>query len=230
VLRLIQIGNQLPISYPVSPTAVFEPGQIGQLKVMGNEVMVDVSDGTAPLFIMDDVRSTAFTAPIVDEVVDISVVGVNDGYGHYVSAIETEKRLQQSNIVRSSFTSTISGILLYETNGVIAAPAGTPLNYDSDGDSIPDTIRVVVSYVYRIANIPGDDSTIGSGRCTLWYGRGIYETNVFDTLQRYVVNATLFVNAEGKLTSKQTGAGYPGVAICLGPPSGLNQSLEFMWL
>lgn len=230
MLRLIQVGNQLPVSYPVDPTATFQPGQIAQLKVIGGEVVVGISDGSAPLGIIDDINTSAFTAPVIDEVVDILAVGVNDGYGNFVSAIESRKELSNANIVRSSFTSTVSGITLNEINGVIIAPAGTELNYDIDGDGIPDTIRVIVSYIYRIANIPGDNTTVGSGRMTVWFGRGIYETDQYDTTAKYVVNATLFVNSEGKLTTKQQTASSPGVALLTGPPSGIVQTIEFLWV
>jgi hypothetical protein len=201
---------------------------IGQLKVIGNEVVCGTSDGTAPVGILDDVNATAFTANSIDEVVDITVVGVHTVDG-YVSAAEAMQTLDFSNVVRSSFVSNIEGLTLIDTNGVLVAPAGTPLNYDRDGDGIPDTIRAVVSYVYRIANIPGDSSILGSGRVTLWFQRGIFETDQFDTTQRYVVNTTLFVNAEGKLTSKQTGPGYPGIALCTGPATTLNGIMEFLW-
>jgi hypothetical protein len=226
---MIQAGNALPISYSIDPTAVFQPGQIAQLKVMGNEVVCGVSDGTAPMGIIDDVNSSAFTANSIDEVVDITAVGVNDGYGHYFSAAEAMKTLDFANVVRSSFVADIEGLTLIDTNGVLVAPAGTELNYDRDGDGIVDTIRTVVSYVYRIANIPGDNTTLGSGRITVWFARGIFETDQYDTTQKYVVNATLFVNSEGKLTTKQTGAGYPGVALVCGPPSSINGTIEFLW-
>ena len=229
MLRIIQAGNSLPVSYSLDPTATFQPGMIGQLKVIGNEVVCGTSDGTAPFSVIDDVRASAFTANSIDEVVDISVVGVHTVDG-YISAAQSMQTLDFSNIVRSSFVCSLDGLPLVDTNGVLIAPPGTPLNYDRDGDGTPDTIRAVVSYVYRIANIPGDDTCVGSSRVTCWFQRFIFETDQFDTTQKYVVNSTLFVNSEGKLTSKQIGPNYPGIALCLGPPTGLMGMMEVMWL
>ena len=228
MLRLIQIGNALPVSYPTDPSSTFQPGQIAQLKVIGNEIVCGVSDGTAPLGIIDDINTSAFTAPQVDEVVIVSVVSIFDGY-QLVSAVATEKRMAFANIVRSSFISDVDGVILYDINGVIEIQAGTPLNYDTDGDGVLDSVRVIVSYVYRIPNIPGDNTTVGSGRLTVWIFRGIYETDQYDTRARYVVNAPLFVNEEGKLTTSQPSASHPGVALVTGPPSAIVQTLEFLW-
>lgn len=231
MLRLIQVGNTLPLSFPVDPSATFQPGQIAQLKVTGNEIVCGVSDGTAPLGIIDDINTSAFTAPVKDEVVVVPLVGVvgPDGY-NLVAAVNTEKRLRFSNIVRSSFRADVEGLVLHDVNGVIEVPAGTPLNYDSDGDGIKDSLRTVVDYVYRIPNVPGDNTTVGSGRMTIWFARGIFETDQYDTTQRYVVNATLFVNEDGMLTTKQPSASHPGVAIVTGPPTGVVETLEFLWL
>ena len=230
MLRLIQIGNTLPLSFPVDPSATFQPGQIAQLKVIGNEIVCGVSDGTAPLGIIDDINASAFTAPSRDEVVIVPLVGVlgNDGYT-LVAAQTTEKRLRFSNVIRSSFVADIEGLILYEINGVIAVPQDTELNFDSDGDGIKDSLRTVVNYTYRIPNIPGDNTTVGSGRMTIWFARGIFETDQYDNKQRYVVNATLFVNEDGLLTSKQPSSSHPGVAIVTGPPSGIVETLEFLW-
>lgn len=229
MLRLIQVGNTLPVSFPVDPTSTFQPGQVGQLKVIGNEIVCGVSDGTAPYGIIDDINTAAFTAPITDEVVVIPVVGVGDGYGNLVSATEAMKPLRFPNIVRSSFTADVEGLALNDVNGVVIAPAGTPLNYDSDGDSVNDSIRVIVSYIYRIPNIPGDNTTVGSGRITIWFQRGIFETDQFDTKQKYVVNAALFVNENGLFTTAQPTPNHPGVAMVTGPPTGINETLELLW-
>ena len=229
MLRLIQVGNALPVSFPVNPTCVFQPGQIAQLNVMGNEIVCGVSDGTAPIGIIDDINTSAFTAPVRDEVVVIPTVGVWAGDG-YVTPLDVMKNLRFSNIVRSSFTADVEGLILIDVNGNIVAPAGTYLNYDSDGDGIPDSIRVIVSYVYRIPNIPGDNTTISSGRMTVWFQRGIYETDQYDARQTYIVNPTLFCNGEGLLTSERPTPSHPGIAIVTGPPTGINNTIEFMWM
>jgi len=230
MLRLVQIGNTLPLSYPVDPTSEFQAGQIAQLKVIGNEIVCGVSDGTAPLGIIDEINTSAFTKASIDEVVVIPAVGVHDGYGNYVSAIDVMKDMINPSIVRSSFTSDVEGLILNDRNGILIAPAGTPLNYDSDGDGIPDSIRAIVSYIYRINNIPGDNTTIGSGRITVWFARGIFETDQFDPKARYVTNATLFCNGEGMLTTEQPTPNHPGIAMVTGPPTGLNETLELLWL
>lgn len=229
MLRLIQVGNTLPLSYPVDPTSTFQPGQVAQLKVIGNEIVCGTSDGTAPFGIIDDINTAAFTAASKDEVVLIPAVGVGDGYGNYVTPVDVMKNTRFPNIVRSSFTADYEGLILNDINGIVTAPAGSDLNYDSDGDGIVDSIRTIVDYVYRIPNIPGENTTTGSGRITIWFQRGIFETDQFDTTQRYAVNATLFVNAEGKFTTEQAGPNLPGVAMVTGPPTGLNPTLELLW-
>lgn len=229
ILRLIQVGQSLPVSFPVDPTSEFQAGQIAQLKVMGNEIVCGISDGTAPFGIIDDINTSAFSAPMNDEVVVIPAVGIHDGYGNYVAAIDTMKDLRKPNIIRSSFVADVEGLILNDTNGIITVPAGTTLNYDQDGDGIEDSVRTTVSYIYRIANIPGDNTTIGSGRITIWFQRGIFETDQFDTTQRYVVNAVLFCNGDGLLTTAQPTASHPGIAMVTGPPTGINQTLEFLF-
>jgi len=229
MLRLIQVGSGLPFSYPVDPTSTFQAGQIAQLKVIGNTVVCGVSDGTAPIGIIDDINTSAFTAPVIDEVVDIPAIGVGDGYGNYFTPVSVKQELRFPNIVRSSFVADLDGIILNDINGVVSVAEGTQLNKDLDGDGIPDAVRTIVSYTYRIPGIPGDNTTVGSGRITVWFQRGIFETDQYDTKQRYVVNTTLFVNEDGKLTSKQPTAQHPGVALCTGPPTGINETIEFLW-
>lgn len=228
MLRLIAIGNTMPISYPVDPTATFQPGQIGQLKVLGDEIVCGVSDGTAPFGIIDDVNTSAFTTPSRDEVVTIPVVAVSDGY-QLVVAMDTKGELRFPSVVRSSFTADIEGITLNDINGIITVAAGTPLNFDRDGDNVLDSVRVIVSYIYRIPGVPGDNSTVGSGQVTIWTSRGIFETDQYDPTVRYVVNAILFVSADGMLTSEQPSSNHPGVAMVTGPPNGIVETLEFLF-
>ena len=113
---------------------------------------------------------------------------------------------------------------------MIMALAGTELNLDTDGDGILDAIRVVVNYIYQVPDIPGDDTTVGSGRVTIWFSRGFFATDQFDTTVSYPLNATLFVGLDGKLTTKQITPTHPGLAVVTGPPTALVNTLEFLWL
>lgn len=224
-LRLIQVGNSLPVSYPVDPSSSFQPGMIAQLKAIGNDIVAGVSDGTAPLGIIDDTITNAFTAPSVDEVVIIQGTPNQDGY----FLVAAKEELRFSNVIRSSFDSNVDNLILNDINGVLIAPVGTRYNYDSDGDGILDSLMAVVTYYYRIPNVPGDDTTLGSGRMTIWVFRGLYETDQFDPHAVYAVNASLFVSPEGLLTTTQSSVEQVRVGIVTGPPSPLINTLEFMW-
>lgn len=220
----------MPLSLPVDPTAEFEPGMFAQLGLIGNDIVASVSDGTAPLGIIDDVRTTAFTKPQIDEVIIIPVQASEiDGNGKRVSSTDVVGVLEYPNVITDSFTATTS-VILNPVNGIVTVPAGTELNHDENGDSINDSFRIIVNYIYRIAGKPGDDTTLGSGRITVHYQRGIYATDQFDTTQIYPLNATLYVGLDGKLTSKQPTEAHPGVAVCTGPPSATIGTIEFMLL
>jgi len=121
-------------------------------------------------------------------------------------------------------------LVLNPVNGILTLLEGSLLNYDNDGDGQNDSVKTIVNYVDQVASLPGDDTTIGSNRVTLWFQRGIFATDQFDTLQRYPLNATLFVSAEGLLTTKQASASHPGRAMVSAPPSAIEGSLEFLWL
>jgi hypothetical protein len=228
MLRLIQVGNSLPFSYPVDPNSEFEPGMIAQLSLMGNNIVCGVSDGTAPIGIIDDLKTSAFYAPSIDEEVIVPAVGQSIG-GKLVTVTDITTTLKNPNILPNSFVCSIP-VYLRERNGVIIIPSGTELNYDLDGDGIPDSIRAVCSYSYQIPGIPGDDSTGGSGRLTVWFMRGIYSTDKFEVGQHYPINGNLFVNESGLLTTRQPAQAYPNVGIILAPPTSRNQFLEFLWL
>lgn len=231
MLRLVQPGNALPTQFPVDPDAIFEPGQIGQLGVMGQTIVCGVSDGTIPIGILDDIKTVAFTAPAIDEDVRVQAVGVVDpNTNKLVSAVDVAKQLKNPNIVPSSFTTNPVDVELVERNGVVIFPAGTELNFDMDGDGIADAFQTTVSYSYQIPNVPGDDSTQPSGKVTIWFQRMIAITDKFETNQRYPVGANLFVSESGLLTTRQVSAEHPGIALVTGPPTSIFRSLEFMWL
>lgn len=230
MLKIIHSGNSLPLSLNADPTSEFEPGMFAQLGLIGNDIVASVSDGTAPLGIIDDIRTASFTKPKVDEIILINSNSSEvDGNGNRVSVEDLTGVLENPSIIESSFVSTLS-VVLNPINGIVTVPSGTELNYDSDGDGVNDSFRIIVNYIYRVFGKPGDDSTMGTGRMTVHYQRGIYATDQFDTTEIYPLNATLYVGLDGKLTSKQPTESHPGVAICTGPPTAAIGSLEFMLL
>lgn len=229
-LKIVQVGNSLPVSYPVDPTAEFEPGMIAQLYLRGNNLVCGVSDGRSPFGIIDDFKTRAFTAPAIDEEVIVSVPMAVQQDGRLVTSTNIKWELNNPNIIPSSFITSPVDVALFARNGMVEFPAGTPLNFDLDGDGIPDSIRTVVSYTYQIPNVSGDDSTIGSGHVTVWFQRGIFQSDLYETNQRYPVNSILFVSENGKLTTSRPNEDYPGVAMVTGPPTAAFSSLEFMWL
>jgi hypothetical protein len=230
LLRTIQVGNSLPFSYPVDPTSTFQPGQIGQLKLIGNDIVVGLSDGLAPLGIIDDIRTTAFTQTVVDEVIIIPGVNVyTDGYSFF-NGTDSKQELENASIVQSSFISDYEGLILNKRNGIITLPAHSRLNWDANGDGKFDSVKAICNYVYQVPNLPGDDTTLGSNRVTIWFQRGIFSTDQFDSLARYPLGSVLFVNSEGKLTTKQPTVNHPGIGMVTGPPSAINGTLEFIWM
>jgi hypothetical protein len=229
MLRIIQTGNALPFSFIVDPSSEFEPGMIAQLNVSGNTVVCGVSDGRAPIGVIDEIRTRAFTAPSWNEFVIVPATGVPGPNGQLVTPIDVLVPLKNPNVIQSSFTSSIS-LVLTARNGLVTFPAGTPLNFDAIGSGQPNAIRAVVNYRYQIPNIIGDDSTIGAGRIAVWFQRFIGETDVYETNQVYPLNANLFVSELGLLTTRQVTPHHPAVALCIAPPSPVNGTLQYLWL
>ena len=231
-LRIVQAGNALPTSYPVDPNGEFQPGMIAQLGVIGNNIVAGVSDGTAPVGIIDDIKTRAFTSPAVDEPAIANVPEIARGLdgSRLITTIDQRVELDNPNIIPSSFITSPVDVQLIPRNGVIIFPAGTELNFDNDGDGIPDSIRTVVNYTYQIPNVPGDDTTAASGKVTIWFQRMIFQTDQFETNRRYPINANLFVSERGLLTTQQPSPDHPGVAIVTGAPSAIHGTLECLWL
>ena len=67
-----------------------------------------------------------------------------------VTKEDVKYQLSHADVIPSSFFSSLVDLDLIPKSGVLIFPAGTPLNFDDDGDSILDSIRTVVSYNYQI--------------------------------------------------------------------------------
>lgn len=228
MLRLIQVGNALPASFICDPSAEFQPGMISELTVIGNQVMATVSNGTAPIGIIDEIKTRAFTNVSWNEVVIVPATGVVGPSGQLVTPIDIKAELRKPNILQNSFNSTVN-VVLNPVNGVITFVAGTALNFDLVGSGTPNAIRTIVNYTYQIANIPGDDSTMGSGRMTVWFSRIFFQTDQYETNQQYPVRANLYCSEVGLLTTRRPSAIHPAIAMVTAPPSPLCPFIEALY-
>jgi hypothetical protein len=229
LLRILQVGNNIPHSFIRDPSAEFLPGQCAQLTVIGNQVMATVSNGTAPIGIIDEIRTKAFTNVSWNEVVVVQAVGVPGPGGTLITPIDIKAELRHAYVEPKSFVSDVD-VQLIPTNGVIVFPAGTALNYDQLGTGSPNAIRTVLNYTYQIPNIPGDDSTLGSGRMTVWFTRMFFQTDQFETNQVYPVNANLYCSENGLLTTRRPSPIHPAIAIVSAPPTPINSMVECLYL
>ena len=202
---------------------------VAQLTVIGNQVMATVSNGAAPIGIIDDIKTRAFTSTAWDETIVQPVTGVLSN-GQWITPIDVKVELNNPNILPASFISIPVDVQLIPRNGVIIFPAGTPLNYDLLGTGVPNAIKTNVRYTYQIPNIIGDDSTQGNNRVTVWFQRMIAQTDQYETNQVYPLNANLFVSELGLFTTRQPAPNYPAVALVSAPPSPLLGMLELIWL
>src|ERR1019366_1577784 len=132
MLRLVQVGNTLPASFICDPSSEFQPGMIAELTVIGNQVMATVSNGTAPIGVIDDIKTRAFTNVSWNEVVIVPAVGVPGPGGSTVTPIDIKAELRRPNIIPTSFNADVD-VILNPVNGIITFLAGTPLNYDLTG-------------------------------------------------------------------------------------------------
>ena len=230
MLRIIAEGTSLPYSWPVDPSSEFQPGMVMQLTVYGQQIVGTVSNGTAPLGIIDDIKTKAFTSTQWDEVHVVPATGVPGPNNTLITPIDIKIELDNPNIMPSSFVSIPVSVQLIPRNGVVVIPAGTQLNYDAIGSGIPNAIKTSFRYAYQIPNIIGDDSTEGSKRMTVWFGRMIAETDMFETNQIYRLNSNLYVSEKGLLTTRQANPTSPSIALVTSPPSPLFGSLQFLFL
>lgn len=234
-LRVLHPGRHLPTFRTLDPNATFIAGMIGQLKYVGNEIVLGVSDGIAPFGIIEDTREIAHVRPVIDEPVVVTPLLseiVDNGSGPQL-AVDKYAFLQNANILQNSFVSTKASVELIATNGAVKIPAGTKLNARVDpspGDA--DSFVTHVRYSYYVPNRPGDDTTMGSAKVSIWANPAgaIFSTDQYETEVPYPLNAGLYCSPNGKFTTKQSIETQPAIAMVCVPPTRINNMLELIWL
>ena len=149
-----------------------------------------------------------------------------DQYGGLVSTVDSMGFLQNTNIIQNTFISTLD-VLLNPRNGNVIVEAGSQLNAIDPTDPSRTGFEITVSYSFQVPDLPGDDTTAGSGKLSVHIFRGIFSTDMFDPVVEYPLGGPLFCGRDGKFTSEPNG---PVVGICTAPPSILIGEIEVMWL
>jgi hypothetical protein len=227
MLRIMKCDGALPTTFEIDPNATFQPGMLAQLTVIGNQVLATVSDGTSPIGIIDDVRTKAFTAVTWNEVVVFPVDGVFIGANPPITQTDIQRNLAHAHVIPGSFIST-TDVVLNPVDGNITFPAGTSLNFDLLGTGQPNALRTVCNYTYQVAGIPGDDSTIGSGKMTVWINKaGMFQTDQFETQATYPINANLYCSEVGLWTTRKPSPTHPCIGMVTNMANGLLELITY---
>lgn len=196
----------------VNAGLVAEAGMVGVVGDNGSgdpEVTLASSGTTGLLGIIDENKTTQFYAAVANEVV-----------------VSGQQALSHANILKQSFSG--NGVALTSdanaTNG----------NLDTAYDGALGT-TTTVSYSYVIPGKAGDDTTLASGKCTLWLQEGEYATDVFEISAKkgpndYTVGTLLYVadntyGQQGRLTARAIGA--QAVGYVTKKPTAGNPYLHF---
>lgn len=198
----------------VSAGLVAEAGMFGFItpnSTTGDpEVQLATSGTTGLLGVIDDNKTSSFSATVVGEVVASGATA-----------------LAHANIIAASDSSVLASpsgtvTLTSRTNGTIAVTGLVPGS------------TTTVSYSYVIPGKAGDDTTLASGKCTIWLQEGEYSTDVYElsdavVISSYVVGASLRVadntyGQQGRLTTR--GAGTVVAYVTKAPTAG-NPFLNF---
>ena len=197
----------------VSPTLIAEAGMLGTLQgtTSGSPTglpQVILASGSAKLIgVIDENKTTQFLATVQNEV-------VGTGVGAFSA------NLNNANVIAGTFaTGTAVAFLTSATNGTVSG-----------------TIGGTVSYSYVIPGKAGDDTTLASGKATLWLQEGEYATDVYEVatvlgsgLQAYTVGNPLYCSANAKLTTVPavSASGSTVVGYVTKTPSAGNPFLHF---
>lgn len=201
--------------YKVDPASTWEEGQVATLAMIGGEVLVKLytaGAGEVPLGLFWFPKTTGLTRVDIESVVLPDAVAVN---------------LKHANLVSGSVRVTdVPGTTVYTegTDFTINYTNGTITRITTG--SIPDGGTVIVRYRYnvlaselargpvRFERVP--DATLGSGTVTVAQGPAEIYTDQYDTSVGYSVNATLYANSQGKITTVAAG---PAIGKVIAPPS-----------
>lgn len=185
----------------VDSNATWIPGQFLTLNAAGKVASVSqVID--LPIGISKTAKGAPFYLPYTQE---LEWGAVNDVLSLEKSNVKDVRIVNASNVALTGggthYTVLNSGINgTIEVNSVTApAPAAGAF--------------VTVTYQYKDMDHAPFDQTIASGKTALFESNGEYAFETYDTSAAYAVNAPVYINVSGVLTSTSVGSANNGTAV-----------------
>lgn len=197
----------------IDPSAAFVAGQLAKLGTLNNEPVVQTvsSTGDVAIGIFFTENTTLFYRPSVAEehTFGENAAAPNDIYlNPYVKA--------DSYIVTDGASTTYTLTTDYTintTNGVVTNALA----------AIGATGTVYVTYLYKDINLSGINQPLGSGKSALMEGVGDIATLAYDTTCAWTLNAVVYYDATGYLT---TTAGSSAIGIVTKVPTSSDPELH----
>jgi len=207
--KLLYTTTSLPQGdFNVDPNLVAEAGLIG-----------NVSGTLTPIVY---IANSGMTSPAILGIIDENKTTAFAASVVNETVVSGQTALSHANLVTTSFNSGTSDfVLVSAANGTVSG------NVAGAG----------VSYSYYIPGKAGDDTTLASGKCTIWLSQGEYATDLYEistdvAVSSYTIGAPLYVSSiagqEGRLTT--TNGGGTHVATVTKAPTAGNPFLHFYWV
>lgn len=241
VLRPLYTSGQPHGRFNVDPAATFEAGNVGQLAVDAAGNTVVTLAGSKPLGLIDDNKTAAFTQPVLGEIHAVHPVAAATwvtNNANLVTGSELVFLLNSAGAVASTAAKPTDYTVTSYTNGIFAVTAAGSIDsatpyLDTDGDSVADSVNIMIQYQFALPGVTGSDSTLGSGLCTLYFQKGEFSVSVYDTATTYAVNTKMFVGDGvtaplGTLTVAARTANTQVVGVCTQPPTSSNPLLNLI--
>jgi len=194
----------------VSQSLIGEAGMVGQIspnELNGNPEVILYTSGISTnrlVGLISQGKDSSYSATVIDEVI----------FSGQATLSHADIIAKQDGVLLSAYGNGGSGTatLITKVNGQVVV-SGVDPNDDS----------FKVSYSFVMPGKGGDDTTLASGKCTLWLQEGEYQTDIFELSEEvlptdYHVGALLYsaddkYGQKGRLTVRDLSTAWGSAVI-----------------
>lgn len=208
-VRILNNGAEVTGYRSVDPNTEFLPGMVATLKSENGKVVATTHDGTAKSLagLFYNSKTTSFYKATSED--------FEAGTAPFSVTLDNPN-VRDVRIVNSAGVAYDGTFTVNAANGIISVTV--------DGTTITTGQVGTVYYSYKDMSVAGFDQTLASGKVAIIESDCEVALEVYDTSQAYAVNAPVYVNANGLIT---TVAGTsPKVGFVTKPPTADNTELH----